>query len=547
MAGSSHEEVQATDSGEPLENSETLGTGEPSEAIQRPSINEPSDEASVACHSPHPPTGLGEPGDTSSDQDVVAEPPKPSFTGPENNPEYQRLRGIQLEIAGKMLALDCGTTDPAKTAASLALYPKRYIDISNDECQVICYHHGSEGGGWYAYFFLWPRAVVRTAWLTRLFYRLERLKDEKATLENENSELVAENRNLKAENRNLRAEKDRLETRAKADASDKLSLRSKLAMSNLNKWLVDGMRDLEAPAHDVLQALRCTVEWYEESEEAEKTEQAEKAERAWLAKLGKKVELAEQEEQEEQAKGEEHIQPGSSSQDAASAVLQPAPDSPKPALEPREVSEMPEPADAPGPSAPGSTKRNGDHEGGAVANKRPKTAGESTGQRKPELPGAFGSIGLADIGHLFDLTRKVVPEIAWTQVLEMKPMPRGFRWPERSNQMWILRCPFHLDRKPCPLSGNTGWYDIPPTGGWDFGVNHLCAEHQYPYLDLKTLIERHGTRIIPNSFYYRMLPPNFAAKVEEETNDEDAKADRIQRAKDIAVQARVFRKKFRGD
>lgn len=72
--------------------------------------------------------------------------PKASLTSPEQNPEYQRLVQVQLEAAGKMLAMDCGTTDPAETAASLARYPKRYIEMANDDYQVICYHHGNERG-----------------------------------------------------------------------------------------------------------------------------------------------------------------------------------------------------------------------------------------------------------------------------------------------------------------------------------------------------------------------------------------------------------------
>ncbi|KAL8384884.1 hypothetical protein RB599_006968 [Gaeumannomyces hyphopodioides] len=563
-----------------------------------------------------------------------------------------------------MLALDCGTTDPAETVASLALYPRRYVDMSNDECQVICYHHGNESGGW-----------------------LEQLKNEKTTLENENRKLVAENNNLKAENRNLGAEKDRLETRVKMDAYEKRSLTSKLATVNLDKrWLVGTIQNLQHPAYEVFDGLRYTLTRYEESEAAERADQAEKAERAKLSKLAKQAELAMQAElakqaeqenqikqvkhgrqtgqeeqikqskQVEQAEREERPQSDNAGQDQATGALvqtavqitassstdsplspppnssrastplketfthdsliqgngslqaqdgsseqppaempqpapnvsqpaldmpqpasevlqpapnmsqpapnvpqpasemrQPAPDLPQPApelsqpaLEPPEVPEMPEHAGAPGPSASGTTKRSGDHEdeGGAVANKRLKTASDSDGQQKPELPGAFTSIGLADIGHLFDLTRKVVPEIAWTQVRGMKPMPRAFEWPEGSGQVWILRCPFHLDRKPCPLSGNTGWYDILPAGGRGFGVNHLCAEHQYPHLDLKTLVEKHGTRIIPNAHCSKMLKHRFAAKVLQETEEahEEARAVRMQRARDAYVQAYAFRK-----
>ncbi|KLU82406.1 hypothetical protein MAPG_01478 [Magnaporthiopsis poae ATCC 64411] len=421
-------------------------------------------------------------GDTSPEhnpvyqQDVMPEP-KAGLTSPEHNPEYQRLAQVQLEIAGKMLAMDCGTTDPTETAASLARYPKRYFEMANDDYQVICYHHGNERGSFFKH-------------LEEMSAGIEA---ENTRLKEENAELEADMANMKKAMDALLTEREQLKTQIETDASKKKSVARQLGETTLDRaTLLNVMDAIQEPIADILDE----IEWC-------------------VAVVGNS------------GKGQQAQQPDQTGQ-----------------------TEQTERGNVPGPSASLGVKRsNSDdgNDGGAVANKRLKTVEADDKALVPQPFNVLTSISLADLGPLLDFTRKVVPQMLWSQIRDMKPIPRAFEWPEGSCQMWILRCPFHLDRKPCAMSNYTGWYDIAPTGAASFGVNHICADHQYPHFDTKTLVERHGTRIIANGYCSKMREDKFRDRVIAETRELNIVEQQAkkQRLLDANEQAREYMAKCR--
>lgn len=301
-----------------------------------------------------------------------------------------------------------------------------------------------------------------------------RLKEEKAELEAKTTKLEAEKAdyvlNMKKAMDVVLTEKEQLKTQIKTDAPRKQYLERQLGETTLDRaTLLNVMDAIQEPIADILDEIEWCVAMVGNSG---KGQQAQQPEQPQL--------------------------PAAPGQGLAKEMLaHPAGDNDANFSSEPQVSEVTEHAVAPGPSTSLGVKRsNGDdgNGGGAVANKRLKTVEADKLLPIPKPLNVLTSISLADLGPLLDLTGKVVPQMLWSQIRDMRPIPRAFEWPEGSCQMWILRCPFHLDRKPCAMSNYTGWYDIAPTGTAGFGVNHICGDHQYPHFDTKTLVEKHGTR-----------------------------------------------------